>query len=529
MFNNNRNTLFALVLVASATVVALVPAGCGRSHPTAPLVCHVGGTMQPVMEAIVEAYTNEAGQAVEINSAGSGELLAHIDLQKSGDVYVCHDPFLDMLMKRYRMGTDGWVLGELTPVIVVRKGNPKGITGVKDLTRPDVELILTDYEYSTLGRMLGTIFGKAGIDFEQLNRDKEITTNKSGGYAANFVKTGNADAAIVWNAVAQLRRDALDIVSIEKHLPRPDVDTVTSATGKAYPLTPVRVTIATLTCSTQPAEARAFAEFVASEKGERLFEEFGFTVSGSEKVYEKGEEISHAFGEVHPTGTHLKLYAGAGLRPAVAALVAAFERRTGVAVEPDYGGSGIILSRARASADADLFMPGDVWYVDRLHELAGTVASKRIAAWFVPVIIAAKGNPKRVARVEDLFRDDVSAGIGLAKACQIGRTTTKIFEKHGLDRGMLEAKESLTVNELGVWVKMKDVDAAIVWDAIAANIAEAVDVIEIPREKNVISQVPIAVLTTSRHKASARQFADFVAGDEGRAILKAKGYRTEVP
>jgi accessory colonization factor AcfC len=40
-----------------------------------------------------------------------------------------------------------YTVASLTPVIAVRKGNPKKIAGVKDLLREDVKLGLTDAEY----------------------------------------------------------------------------------------------------------------------------------------------------------------------------------------------------------------------------------------------------------------------------------------------------------------------------------------------------------------------------------------------
>ena len=431
--------------------------------------------------------------------------------------------FIDILMEKYKMGVDGHLLAELTPVIVVQRGNPKNISGVKDLARADVDVILTDYERSSLGHMLSTIFRKAGIDLAELNRKKRIVTNKSGGYAANYVKMKNADAAIVWNAVAYLRRDALDTVPITQHLPTPHVDAVTSATGKSYRLTPMRVTAATLKCSRRPQQAKAFLDYIASDEADRVFGEFGFTMSGKRRLYVGGREVA-----ADVTGV-VKLYAGAGLRRAVDKLVKVFESETGIRVEPDYGGSGMILTRARESGDADLFMPGDVWYVDRLHELAGTVERRTMVSYFVPVIIVQKGNPGNIRALEDFFRDDVSVALGRSEACQIGRITGKIMDMNGLDRTKLNAKEALTVNELGVWVKMKDVDAAIVWDAIANNIADDVETIEIPKEKNIVSKVSVGLLSTARNRSGAIMFLDFMTGETGRSILKKSGYRVDQP
>ncbi len=264
-----------------------------KEGASTPLLCHVGGTMRPAIEALAAAYEKTTGQKFEINSNGSGELLAHIELQKAGDLYICHDPFLAILMNR-GLGVDGWTFAELTPVLVVRKDNPKKILGLKDFERKDVEVVLPDYTQSTLGYLLPTIFAKAGVDLEKLKSSKNIPTNRSGGNAANVVATGNADATLVWNAVASLRKKDLDAIRIDGILPTPNVDAVTSATSKSYYLTPVKVTVATLTCAKQAAAAKAFAEFLASPKAAKILADFEYTINPAitRKCYEAGKPLS---------------------------------------------------------------------------------------------------------------------------------------------------------------------------------------------------------------------------------------------
>ncbi len=526
------------VLVIAGIVGIIVVETKRMSESGNTIICHVGGTMKPVMAELAKRFEAETQIDVEINSAGSGELLAHIDMHRHGDVYVCHDPFLDILMQKFKMGVDGWVVAELTPVIVVHKGNPKKINGIRDLVPEDVQLVLTDYEYSSLGHMLSTIFKKAGIDFDRFNKDKKIYTNRSGGYAANFVMLGNADAAIVWNAVAHLRSDKLDAVRIDEHLPIPYVDTITSPTGKLYPLTPMRVTAATLTCSRNPQKAKAFLDYIASEEAGEVFAEFGFTMSGKEKLYENGKElVPSRKGPIEVSATKdkpegnekaVKLYAGAGLRKAIDKLAAAFGEETGIVVEPEYGGSGIILTQVQMNKDGDLFMPGDVSWVEILQEKTGRVESMTQVSYFVPVIIVDKGNPKNITSVEDFYREDVSAALGREEACQVGKISTAILANYGLDRSELKHKESLTVNEIGVWVKMNDVDAGIVWDAIAANIADTVDIIDIPKDKNIISRVVVGLLSDSKNKEAAQKFIDFLTGKRGKKILNDNGFQTGI-
>ena len=275
-------------------VAGFMLAGCSKPNSEAKkaLLVHVGGTMRPVFEKLSKTYEKKTGQSVEINSAGSGELLANIEMQKEGDLYVSHDPFLDIIMHR-KLAEDGWTIGDLFPVIIVQKGNPKGISNLKDLARSDVKLALTDFKLSTLGRMLPTIFKKSGMNLAQLNQDKNITIHRSGSYVANLVVMKHADAALVWKAVAHLREKDLDTIPITDSLPVPYVDAVTSATQKSYPLTPVRVTICSLKCSDQPKEAEAFMKFIVSKDARKVLEDYGFGVSDAlrRQEYSRGKKL----------------------------------------------------------------------------------------------------------------------------------------------------------------------------------------------------------------------------------------------
>ncbi|MFC1764658.1 substrate-binding domain-containing protein [Planctomycetota bacterium] len=272
---------------------AVMLVGCStKGEKDEPLLCHVGGTMRPVFEKLAESYAAETGQKIDITSAGSGELLANIELQAEGDLYVSHDPFLDIIMSK-GLAINGWTLAEVYPVIIVQKGNPKNIRSLKDLAREDVELALTDYKLSTLGRMLPTIFSKTGMNLDELDQKKNIIIHRSGSYVANLVAMKNADASLVWEAVAALRRDTLDSIAITKQLPVPYVDAVTSATGKSYKLTPVRVTICSLKCTDQLEEAEAFMKYVNSAVAKKILEEYGFGVSdGLRKLeYKDGKKV----------------------------------------------------------------------------------------------------------------------------------------------------------------------------------------------------------------------------------------------
>ena len=274
-------------LVCAALFLAMV-SGCGQEapktgggqgakppQPTAPLLVHVGGTMRPAMEEICKLYEQESGQKVEINYGDSGELMIKLEQIGKGDILVVHDPF-PAAMEKKGLVDRSYTVAVVTPVIAVRKGNPKKITGIKDLAREDVKVGLTDANYSTTGHIVDVMFKKAGI--AEAMAKKEIPRARGGGEMANAVKIGTIDATIVWNAVVFLRRDALDAIDIEPAFrPDPTVDAVTSATYGKLDMSSAKVVLMTLKKAGDLEGARKLAELATSERGRAIWAKQGFS------------------------------------------------------------------------------------------------------------------------------------------------------------------------------------------------------------------------------------------------------------
>jgi len=502
--------------LAMALLAALVLSGCGKEEDKRALLCHVGGTMRPVMEELAKRYEAETGRQVQLNYGDSGALLTQIEQAKRGDLYVCHDPFAGGAEKK-GLAERVWTMASLTPTIAVAKGNPKGIKGLRDLAKPGLRLGLTDEKYSTLGHINPLMFEKAGMRPAQMV-ENIVMRSRMGGEVANAVALGNLDATIVWNAVVHLRRDKLDPVPIEPaFLIQPGVDAVTTATFGVIDMGCIKVTITTLKCSKQPAAAAAFAEFASSPKARAVFLAEGFSPAPPTPAAQAG-------GSLH-------LFCGAGIRPAVAEAIEAFEKDTGSTVRADYAGSGTLLSNLRASKRGDLYMPGESEYVDRAEGF-GLVASRRNVCYFIPVILVPKDNPKGIKSLHDLAKPGLRLGLGNPDACAIGQTCVKLFEKNGVPLDAIEKNtkvKTLTGNELGIQVKIGQVDAAIVWDAIAAYYRDSADAIAIPPGKNLVSRVAISVLNSAADRGLAQRFVDFLLSEAGQAILKKHHYTTSIP
>lgn len=233
------------------------------------------------------------------------------------------------------------------------------------------------------------------------------------------------------------------------------------------------------------------------------------------------------------TSPALTLFCGAGIRPAAEALITAFTNQSKVEVRPTYAGSEVLLTQVNAGAPGDCFMPGAEQYVDRAASL-GLIepATKRIAAYFIPVIFVQKGNPKNIQSLTDLTQEGLRLGLGDERACAIGEETVKLLEKNQIPYASLEKNvryKSATVNELPMQIQLGALDAVICWDATARQFAEHGDTIAIPLEKNVVSSIPIARLQRSTNPEAAMAFIQFILSEAGKAVFRQQYYTVELP
>ncbi|MEW6041353.1 MAG: extracellular solute-binding protein, partial [Elusimicrobiota bacterium] len=232
-------------------------------------------TMRPVMEELAKTYEQKTRQKILLDHAESGQQLIKIEQTEKGDLYVAHDPFLAGLTNK-GLCEQAWVTAYLHPVIVVSKGNPKNIHGLRDLGKTGIRVILPHQIYSTIGHAVPRMTEKAGI--KQAIEKNIISRTRGGGEAANAVIIGTADAAIVWDAVAYLRRDNLDLIPIEQEYQlKSGIDAVTTSTYGYIDMGLIRVTIATLKHSKNLKAATSFAEFVQSKENKEIWKKFGYT------------------------------------------------------------------------------------------------------------------------------------------------------------------------------------------------------------------------------------------------------------
>ncbi len=226
-------------------------------------------------------------------------------------------------------------------------------------------------------------------------------------------------------------------------------------------------------------------------------------------------------------GTTLIVHSGAALRPAMNELGALFTKKTGVKVEYNYKGSGCLLPDALMSRKGDVYVPGELYFMDQAVDRKIVKPKYQIAATMTTVLVVQAGNPKRIKGLKDVAKPGVRLGLGDPKVVAIGRAAVECFKKAGVwERAQKNlALAGQNVSEVGNAVKMKHLDAAIIWDATASLYnSREVQVIPLPKDQKVCSPVPIGVCTFSAHPKEAQQYANFLASPEATKVFLKHGF-----
>jgi len=227
------------------------------------------------------------------------------------------------------------------------------------------------------------------------------------------------------------------------------------------------------------------------------------------------------------TGTTLLVHAGAGIRPALDELGAQFEKKTGTRVDYNYKGSACLLPDVCVSQKGDIYMPGELYFMQQAVDRKLVHPDYKVVATMTTVLVVQAGNPKKIKGLGDLTQPGVRLGLGDPQAVAIGRAARECLVKAGLwtrvEKNLVMSAQNVT--ELSNAVKLKQLDAAIVWDATAAMYGpREIVTMAIPAKHAVCSPVPAAALKFTKNPSESQAYLDFLASAEATRVFVKHGF-----
>ncbi|MCB5160696.1 substrate-binding domain-containing protein [Marinomonas algarum] len=224
------------------------------------LLVYCGITMAHPIKDIAAIIEKEKNVKILISQGGSEDLFKSLSTSLKGDLYLPGSAsYRDKHLHEGFFG-DYALVGYNQAALIVRKGNPKNVTSdIKQLLRKDLAAVVSNANTGSIGRETKQILDQHDLYRSVLENSVFVTTDSRNLNRA--LREGEADVIMNWRATAffEENRDYMDIVDLSIK----DAE-------------PKKLILNTLTFSKQPEISRYFIEVATSERGQKIFRDYGF-------------------------------------------------------------------------------------------------------------------------------------------------------------------------------------------------------------------------------------------------------------
>lgn len=217
----------------------------------------------------------------------------------------------------------------------------------------------------------------------------------------------------------------------------------------------------------------------------------------------------------------LTVLAAASLRDVFVEIGKDFEaQHAGTKIVFSFGPSSGLATQIVNGAPADVFASASPATMATARD-AKAVEEPRLFAQNSMTVVVPLSKPAKVDELSDLAHPKVSVAICAAEV-PCGVAAGKVFEAAGLT--VKPASEEADVAAVLTKVSLDEVDAGIVYVTDAAGATDSVKAIEIPAADNATTDYPIAVVSESKVKDLAQEFADYVLATQAQKVLTDAGF-----
>ncbi len=224
----------------------------------------------------------------------------------------------------------------------------------------------------------------------------------------------------------------------------------------------------------------------------------------------------------------ISVSAAVSVREAIADIAKDFEAETHDHVDLNFGASGQLAAQIRSGAPVDLFVSAANKEVDDLSK-AGVVddGTRRAVAGNELVLIVPADSKIPLASFEQLKDATVNRlAIGEPRTVPAGQYAMQVLTELKLNDAL---KSRLiygsNVRQVLNYVELGEVSAGIVYATDAIQAGQKVKVVATAKPSMHEPVVlPAVVIKSSRNKALAGRFLDYLLSDKGQSVLAAHGF-----
>ena len=195
------------------------------------------------------------------------------------------------------------------------------------------------------------------------------------------------------------------------------------------------------------------------------------------------------------------------------------------------GGSQDLYDSLKLAQKGDLYLPGSNSYI-KTNTKDGFFKRSVYVGFNQVSIFVKKGNPKNIKSLEDFNNDNFSSVICNPKSGSIGRMSKKILTKYKGEDFFYDVFDIATEigtdsRSLNSSLLKPQIDMTLNWRATGffEKNKDLITVIDIDEKYSPKKKLMLTSLSFSKYPELADKFIDYMDSDEGKAVMKAYGFR----
>jgi len=226
----------------------------------------------------------------------------------------------------------------------------------------------------------------------------------------------------------------------------------------------------------------------------------------------------------NPPAAEIEILCGTSFRPPMEKLLKRYRKEAGSRAVLAFGGSEDHLPKVKLKSIGDVYVSHTPYM--KYTKDAGALLREVQVGFLAPVLVVNKGNPKKLKRFEDLARPGLKVVLPNPKYSTCGEMVFKLLQKKQIKEAVMKnvgndlVKHHATV---GNHVKIGAREAGIMWNGVAHNFRDAVEIVRIPYEFDNTIRVSVMGLSYSKKQEAVQKFLDFVE-KHGKKTFAEFGY-----
>ncbi len=220
----------------------------------------------------------------------------------------------------------------------------------------------------------------------------------------------------------------------------------------------------------------------------------------------------------------IEILCGTSFGPPMEKLVEQCEKELGIRGIMVYGGSEDHLPKVKLKATGDIYVTHTP-FMQYTREADALLREVEVG-FLAPVLVAQKGNPKNLAKFEDLAQGGLRVVLPNPEFSTCGEMVFGLLEKKQIKDAVLANVGNDMVKhhaDVGNHVKLGARDAGIMWNGVANNYRDDIEIIPLPYEYDSEIHVAVMGLSYTKKKETVEKFLDYIE-EHGKEVFAEFGY-----